>query len=199
VVAPNRLATSTVSISSRRMTRSGTHHDQCHERTVRPVSVISKIPKGQGRLRQPPVEAVTRYLAGGMSQLCHSPVQRRRPEKGTGPLRPVLAWLREVRWLLGDVPVGCPATARSPGHGLRRRRRGLRTGVSERHAVSRHGRSLHADGPGLRPVTGSVRLSPAMNPARPPIDQAVQTLGLVSSHASNSKRFLGNCWTSSST
>ena len=81
VVAPNRLATSTVSTSSRRMTRSGTHHDQCHERTVRLVSVSSKIPKGQGRLRQPPVEAVTRYLAGNMSQLCHSHFSDEDPKK----------------------------------------------------------------------------------------------------------------------
>ena len=44
--------------------RLGTHHDQS-DRTLRLVSVTSKVAKGHGTLRQLPVEAVTLYLIGG--------------------------------------------------------------------------------------------------------------------------------------
>ncbi len=57
---PKPLIHSIALIDSRAISRSATHHSQCHERTHKLVSVTSKSPNGQGKLRQLPVDAVTR-------------------------------------------------------------------------------------------------------------------------------------------
>jgi hypothetical protein len=59
-VRPIRVEISTISMSSCGRLVSATHHDKRQERILGPVSVASRIPNGQGRLRQPPVETVTR-------------------------------------------------------------------------------------------------------------------------------------------
>ena len=62
VAVPNRRDTSMAVISSRWTALFLTHHAQSCERKRKELSLTSRSPNGHGTLRQPPVEAVTRYV-----------------------------------------------------------------------------------------------------------------------------------------
>src|ERR1019366_800967 len=62
LAAPKIVRMEMASTSSRRTTRSGIHQDQCQDRMPRDIGETSTMPKGQGRLLHPPVDAVTRKV-----------------------------------------------------------------------------------------------------------------------------------------